>query len=99
MEGAMDFDQLFEPRLDLIRSQTRYRVCAALERCAGHFPQAFDYRLQDQVTVWCSNDYLGMGQHPVMLAAMHETIDRGRSRRGGTAQHFGNQPLPRAPGE
>jgi 5-aminolevulinate synthase len=55
----MNFDQLFEPRLELIRSENRYRVFADLERCAGHFPQAFDHRLQDQVTVWCSNDYLG----------------------------------------
>ena len=61
----MNFDQLFEPRLELIRSENRYRVFADLERCAGHFPQAFDHRLQDQVTVWCSNDYLAMGQHPV----------------------------------
>ena len=71
----MNFDQLFEPRLELIRSENRYRVFADLERCAGHFPRAFDHRLQDQVTVWCSNDYLGMGQHPAVLAAMHEARD------------------------
>src|SRR6185312_2149712 len=72
----MNFDQLFEPRLELIRSENRYRVFADLERCGGHFPQAFDHRLQDQVTVWCSNDYMGMGQHPAVLAAMHDAIDR-----------------------
>src|ERR1700739_3943474 len=80
----MDFDQLFEPRLELIRSENRYRVFADLERCAGHFPQAFDHRLQDQVTVWCSNDYLGMGQHPAVLAAMHEAIERVGAGAGGT---------------
>jgi 5-aminolevulinate synthase len=80
----MNFDQLFEPRLELIRSENRYRVFADLERCAGHFPQAFDHRLQDQVTVWCSNDYLGMGQHPAVLAAMHEAIDRVGAGAGGT---------------
>src|ERR1700726_4594866 len=80
----MNFDQLFEPRLELIRRENRYRVFADLERCAGHFPQAFDHRLQDQVTVWCSNDYLGMGQHPVVLAAMHEAIDRVGAGAGGT---------------
>src|SRR6266446_6423287 len=80
----MNFDQLFEPRLELIRSENRYRVFADLERCAGYFPQAFDHRLQDQVTVWCSNDYLGMGQHPVVLAAMHEAIDRVGAGAGGT---------------
>jgi hypothetical protein len=48
----MNFDQLFEPRLELIRSENRYRVFADLERRAGHFPQAFDHRSQGQVTVW-----------------------------------------------
>src|SRR6266478_914379 len=80
----MNFDQLFEPRLQLIRSENRYRVFADLERCAGHFPQAFNHRIQDQVTVWCSNDYLGMGQHPAVLAAMHEALDRVGAGAGGT---------------
>src|SRR5713101_1512205 len=80
----MNFDQLFEPRLELIRTENRYRVFADLERRAGHFPEAFDHRLQDRVTVWCSNDYLGMGQHPVVLAAMHEAIERNGAGAGGT---------------
>jgi 5-aminolevulinate synthase len=80
----MNFDQLFEPRLELIRRENRYRVFADLERCAGRFPQAFDHRLQNQVTVWCSNDYLGMGQHPAVLAAMHEALDRVGAGAGGT---------------
>jgi Aminotransferase class I and II len=80
----MNFDQLFEPRLELIRTENRYRVFADLERRAGHFPQAFDHRLQDRVTVWCSNDYLGMGQHPAVLAAMHDAIDRVGAGAGGT---------------
>src|SRR6266853_6361840 len=80
----MNFDQLFEPRLELSRSENRYRVFADLERCAGHFPQAFDHRLQDQVTVWCSNDYLGMGQHPAVLAAMHAALDLAGAGSGGT---------------
>jgi 5-aminolevulinate synthase len=80
----MNFDQLFEPRLELIRSENRYRVFADLERCAGRFPQAFDHRLQGQVTVWCSNDYLGMGQHPAVLEAMHEALDRVGAGAGGT---------------
>ena len=80
----MNFDQLFEPRLELIRSENRYRVFADLERCTGRVPQAFDHRLQDQVTVWCSNDYLGMGQHPAVLEAMHEALDRVGAGAGGS---------------
>ena len=80
----MKFDQLFEPRLELIRNENRYRIFADLERCAGRFPLAFDHRLQDQVTVWCSSDYLGMGQHPAVLAAMREAIDRVGAGAGGT---------------
>src|ERR1700736_2533512 len=86
----MNFDQLFEPRLELIRSENRYRVFADLERCAGHFPQAFDHRLQDQVTVWCSNDYLGMGQHPVVLDAMVQAIRALGAGSGGTRNISGN---------
>jgi 5-aminolevulinate synthase len=80
----MNFDQLFEPRLELIRSENRYRVFADLERRAGHFPQAFEHRLQDEVIVWCSNDYLGMGQHPAVLEAMRDAIDRVGAGAGGT---------------
>jgi 5-aminolevulinate synthase len=80
----MNFDQLFEPHLELIRRENRYRVFADLERRAGHFPQAFDHCLQDQVTVWCSNDYLGMGQHPAVLEAMRDAIDRVGAGAGGT---------------
>jgi len=80
----MNFDQLFEPRLELIRRENRYRVFADLERRAGDFPQAFDHRLQEGVTVWCSNDYLGMGQHPAVLQAMHEALNRVGAGAGGT---------------
>ena len=80
----MNFDQLFEPRLELIRSENRYQAFADLERHAGHFPRAFDHRLRDQVTVWCANDYLGMGQHPAVLDAMHEALDRVGAGAGGT---------------
>ena len=61
----MDYEGFFKQRLDALR----YRVFADLERC-GRFPRAFDHRIGAEVTVWCSNDYLGMGQHPAVLAAM-----------------------------
>jgi len=80
----MDHDMLFKPRLDGLRDEGRYRIFAELERCAGRFPRAFDHRIRDEITIWCSNDYLGMGQHPDVLAAMHAAIDRSGAGAGGT---------------
>jgi 5-aminolevulinate synthase len=80
----MDHDKLFKSRLDGLRAEGRYRIFADLERRAGAFPRAFHHRLGSEVTVWCSNDYLGMGQHPSVLAAMHEAIDKTGAGAGGT---------------
>ena len=80
----MDFDTFFKERLDALHSEGRYRVFADLERRRGRFPRAYDHRLGAEVTVWCSNDYLGMGQHPVVLAAMEAEMRRTGAGAGGT---------------
>jgi 5-aminolevulinate synthase len=82
----MNYEGFFHQQIEALRREGNYRVFADLERNRGDFPRATHHRAGAcaPVTVWCSNDYLGMGQHPAVLAAMHEALDRCGAGAGGT---------------
>jgi 5-aminolevulinate synthase len=82
----MDYQKLFRQALDQLKSEGRYRVFADLARQAGRFPLAHSHRngKVETVTVWCSNDYLAMGQHPVVLGAMQQALQETGAGAGGT---------------
>ncbi|MEO0771830.1 MAG: 5-aminolevulinate synthase [Pseudomonadota bacterium] len=82
----MDFDAMFNTQLDALREEGNYRIFAELERRCGQFPKArsHDDDAPDEVTVWCSNDYLGMGQNEIVRNAMKAAIDSCGAGAGGT---------------
>src|SRR3970040_67007 len=83
----MDYAKKFRDALDAVHREGRYRVFADLKRQRGAYPSAEHFNkaaLTRSITVWCSNDYLGMGQHPAVIAAMHEAIDTVGAGSGGT---------------
>ncbi len=92
----IDYNDIYKQRLNTLHQEGRYRVFAPLERLCGQFPKAI-YHAPDgsskQVTVWCSNDYMGMGQNKVVLEAMHNAIDNHGAGAGGTRNISGTQKL------
>lgn len=85
--GVMDYNSFFKDRVEDLKTEGRYRSFANLERILGQFPNALYHDPENgtrEVTIWCSNDYLGMGQNPVVLDAMKAAIDRSGAGAGGT---------------
>lgn len=82
----MDFDAIFQGQIDTLKSEGNYRVFAELERRCGSFPRVARHSEggTEEVTVWCSNDYLGMGQHPAVVEAMCDAVRANGTGAGGT---------------
>ena len=82
----MNFDAFFKNELSRLKAEGNYRIFADIERERGAFPKAVfrGARGEGQVKVWCSNDYLGMGQHPDVLKAMHDVLESNGAGAGGT---------------
>ena len=83
----MDYDNALDAALQRLHDEGRYRTFIDIERVRGNFPHAVWKRpdgVRQPITVWCGNDYLGMGQHPAVLAAMHDALDATGAGSGGT---------------
>ena len=90
----MNFDKIFNDQLDLLKKEGNYRVFANLERARGEFPKAYNVSSKrNEVTVWCSNDYLGMGQHPSVVSAMRDAAEKYGTGAGGTRNISGTNYL------
>ena len=84
---VLNYDAMLDDAIKSLHIEGRYRTFIDIERERGHFPHAVWTKPdggQQPVTVWCGNDYLGMGQHPVVLSAMHDALDATGAGSGGT---------------
>lgn len=94
---SFKIEKLLQQQLDQLKSEGRYRYFANIQRLSGRFPQALyrptDHEKPYEVTIWCSNDYLGMGQHPKVLEAMHAALDTYGAGAGGTRNISGTHHL------
>ncbi len=89
-----DYESVFGQAVNRVRAEGRYRVFADLERKAGVFPRARNYGPgPDEVIVWCSNDYLGQGQNPAVIAALQRAAERMGAGSGGTRNISGTHHL------
>lgn len=88
----MDYEALFGQAVDKLRAEKRYRVFTELARNCGSFPVADNYSGigPAKITIWCSNDYLGMGQHPAVIQAMQQAAAQFGAGAGGTRNISGN---------
>jgi len=87
MDCLMDYKKIFADAIEAVRQEGRYRVFADISRERGNFPRAVRHDAGDNaraITVWCSNDYLGMGQHETVIGAMHKALDETGAGAGGT---------------
>ena len=86
----MNYDDHFNTALNGLKTEGRYRVFNDLQRKVGKFPQAYSHSIGRDITIWCSNDYLGMGHHPKVIEAMKTAIDDAGAGAGGTRNISGN---------
>lgn len=89
-QEAFDYQGFFKDAVQSLKSEGRYRVFNDLERKAGSFPLAYSHSAGRDITIWCGNDYLGMGQHPAVLNAMHRALDTLGAGAGGTRNISGS---------
>ncbi|RKP27334.1 pyridoxal phosphate-dependent transferase [Syncephalis pseudoplumigaleata] len=90
---SFDYEQLYQQELDKKHQDKSYRYFNNINRLAHRFPKAHTANASDEVTVWCSNDYLGMGRHPEVIETMKQTLDRYGAGAGGTRNIAGNGAL------